>query len=232
MMNRYMHETGTTEETFATFAEIQRVVRRCSTRRAAEGPAHRGATISPLPYITKPLRLLDCDYPCDSGSAVIFTTEERARDLRQPAVFVEASALSAIHDMNFEIMPDMVRTAPRTAASCCGLGPISSRRMSTPPTCTTGSASSRSNGSKASGCARPGRPARSSRRAIPASAATADQHRRRRHQRRPPPRCQLLHRSRPPAPRPVRRPPSPDAEVSVWANAVGPFAGAMLLTKG
>ena len=34
------------------------------------------------PYITKPLRILDCDYPCDSGSAVIFTTEERARDLR------------------------------------------------------------------------------------------------------------------------------------------------------
>ena len=44
-------------------------------------------------YITKPLRILDCDYPCDSGSAVIFTTEERARDLRQPAVFVDAMAL-------------------------------------------------------------------------------------------------------------------------------------------
>ena len=23
-------------------------------------------------YVSKPLRLLDCDYPCDSGSAVIF----------------------------------------------------------------------------------------------------------------------------------------------------------------
>ena len=58
------------------------------------------------------MRILDCDYPCDSGSAVIFTTEERARDLKQPMVLVEASALSAIHDMNFEILPDMVRTAP------------------------------------------------------------------------------------------------------------------------
>jgi acetyl-CoA acetyltransferase len=68
------------------------------------------------PYISKPLRLLDCDYPCDSGSAVIFTTEERARDLRQQPVFVEASALSAIHDMNFELLPDMVRTSPAHCA--------------------------------------------------------------------------------------------------------------------
>ena len=30
-------------------------------------------------YIAKPVRLLDCDYPVDSASAVIFTTAERAR---------------------------------------------------------------------------------------------------------------------------------------------------------
>jgi len=41
--------------------------------------------------ISKPLRLLDCDYPVDSGSAVIFTTEERARDWRKPPVLVEAA---------------------------------------------------------------------------------------------------------------------------------------------
>ncbi len=43
---------------------------------------------------------------------MIFTTEERARDLSQPVVLVDAAALSAIHDMNFEILPDMVRTSP------------------------------------------------------------------------------------------------------------------------
>ena len=41
--------------------------------------------------ISKPLRLLDCDYPVDSGSAVIFTTEERARDCGKPPVLVEAA---------------------------------------------------------------------------------------------------------------------------------------------
>ena len=41
--------------------------------------------------VSKPLRLLDCDYPVDSGSAVIFTTASRARDWRKPPVFVEAA---------------------------------------------------------------------------------------------------------------------------------------------
>lgn len=111
LMNRYMHETGATEETFARFAEIQRSYAVKNPDSLQQDPLTAEQYLS-LPYVTKPLRILDCDYPCDSGSAVIFTTEERARDLQQPVVLVEASALSAIHDMNFEILPDMVRTAP------------------------------------------------------------------------------------------------------------------------
>jgi acetyl-CoA acetyltransferase len=45
-------------------------------------------------WISKPLRLYDCDYPVDSGSAVIFKTAERSRQLRHKPVFVEASAYS------------------------------------------------------------------------------------------------------------------------------------------
>ncbi len=111
LMNRYMYETGTTEETFARFAEIQREYAVKNPDALQRTPLSADDFLA-APYITKPLRILDCDYPCDSGSAVIFTTEERARDLRQPVVLVDASALSAIHDMNFEILPDMVRTAP------------------------------------------------------------------------------------------------------------------------
>jgi acetyl-CoA acetyltransferase len=47
---------------------------------------------------------------------VIFTTEERARDLKQKPAFVEASALSAISDLSFENLPDMVRTSPHHCA--------------------------------------------------------------------------------------------------------------------
>jgi acetyl-CoA acetyltransferase len=111
LMQRYMHETGATEEHFAVFAEVQRQWAQMNPDALQTGPLSAEDYLA-LPYVTKPLRLLDCDYPCDSGSAVIFTTEERARDLDQPVVLVDASALSAIHDMNFELLPDMVRTSP------------------------------------------------------------------------------------------------------------------------
>ena len=114
-MNRYMHETGATEEHFAEFAVIQREYAVMNPEALQREPLSAEDYLA-LPYITKPLRILDCDYPCDSGSAVIFTTEERARDLRQPVVLVDASALSAIHDMNFEMLPDMVRTSPAHCA--------------------------------------------------------------------------------------------------------------------
>ena len=115
LMNRYMHETGADEHAFARFAEIQREYAMINPEALQKEPLTAEEYLS-LPYISKPLRILDCDYPCDSGSAVIFTTEERARDLKQPVVLVEASALSAIRDMNFEILPDMVHTSPAHCA--------------------------------------------------------------------------------------------------------------------
>jgi acetyl-CoA acetyltransferase len=67
-------------------------------------------------YVSEPVRILDCDYPVDAGSAVIFTTEERARDLEQKPVFVESAALSSISELNFELLSDMARTAPHHCA--------------------------------------------------------------------------------------------------------------------
>lgn len=39
-----------------------------------------------------PLRLLDCDYPVSGSCAIVVTTENRARDLRQPVVVVDSRA--------------------------------------------------------------------------------------------------------------------------------------------
>ena len=153
-MNRYMHETGATEEHFATFAEVQREYARMNPDALQTRPAARAEDYLAMPYITKPLRILDCDYPCDSGSAVIFTTEERARDLKQPMVLVEASALSAIHDMNFELLARHgahITGALRRAAVVAHRP--HARPTSTPPICTTASASSRCSGWRGSGCA-------------------------------------------------------------------------------
>jgi len=41
-------------------------------------------------YVAEPLRLLDCDMPVDVCGAVIVTTPERAKDLKQKPVFVSA----------------------------------------------------------------------------------------------------------------------------------------------
>ena len=66
-------------------------------------------------YISKPVRLLDCDYPCDSGSAIIFTTEERARDWRKPPVFIESHALTSVQD-SFDLLHDQAQSGVWHAA--------------------------------------------------------------------------------------------------------------------
>jgi len=114
-MQRYMHETGNTEEAFAKFAEVQRAYASRNPEALLRDPL-TAADFLAQPYVSKPLRVLDCDYPCDSGSAVIFTTEERARDLRQPMVLIETAAVSSLHNMMFEVMPDMTHTSPAHCA--------------------------------------------------------------------------------------------------------------------
>ena len=42
--------------------------------------------------VAEPLRLLDCDYPINGAAATVITTAERAADLRQPPVLVDAMA--------------------------------------------------------------------------------------------------------------------------------------------
>ena len=68
-------------------------------------------------YVAKPLRLLDCDYPVDSCGAVIFTTEERARDFKQKPVFVESWSFGTSGESDFELAEDMTRTSSFAAAA-------------------------------------------------------------------------------------------------------------------
>jgi acetyl-CoA acetyltransferase len=115
MTRRYMAESGATEENFADHVVTQRYHASLNEDALFRDLLTREDYFASR-YVAKPLRLLDCDYPCDSGSAIIYTTEERARDLRQKPVFVESYALSAISDLNFEILEDMAVTAPQHCA--------------------------------------------------------------------------------------------------------------------
>jgi acetyl-CoA acetyltransferase len=115
LTQRYMAEYGATEEQFGAHVVAQRE----HASRNEDAFFRDPLTVEDYlesRYVSKPVRILDCDYPCDSGSAVIFTTEERARDFKAKPVFVEASALSAVRDLNFEIEEDMVRTSPAHCA--------------------------------------------------------------------------------------------------------------------
>ena len=62
------------------------------------------------PMIADPLHLLDCCVVADGGAAFIMTTEERARDLKQPMVHVLGAAAATMH-WHIHSMPDFTTTA-------------------------------------------------------------------------------------------------------------------------
>src|ERR1700691_1939712 len=89
---RYLYATGATTEDFGRVAVADR-------KHAATNPAawfygkpitledHQAAR-----WIVDPLRLLDCCQETDGGQALVVTSVERARDLRQAPVVIEAAA--------------------------------------------------------------------------------------------------------------------------------------------
>jgi acetyl-CoA acetyltransferase len=92
MAKRYMHTYGATSEDFGVVTVADR-------RHAAANPAawfyQRPITLADHQasrWIAEPLRLLDCCQESDGAVAVVVTSLERARDLRQPPAVVEAAA--------------------------------------------------------------------------------------------------------------------------------------------
>jgi acetyl-CoA acetyltransferase len=112
---RHMAEYGTTEEQFGISASTQRYHASLNEDALLRDPLTVEQYLESR-YISKPVRLLDCDYPCDSSSAVIITTAERARDWRKKPVRVEAYALSAIRDFDMSLIDDLTWNAPVNAA--------------------------------------------------------------------------------------------------------------------
>ncbi len=91
---RHMIDYGTTERQFAEVA--------VSTRRHAErnpnAVMRQPMTIEDhlaSRMIAEPLRLFDCNIETDGAVAMIVTSTERARDLRQPPALIHAGAMNA-----------------------------------------------------------------------------------------------------------------------------------------
>ena len=95
VMRRYMHETGATSDDFANISIAAR-------RHAANNPNafFFGKPITRNDYmasrmIADPFRLLDCCQESDGAVAVVVTSTERARSLRQKPVLIRAAAQAA-----------------------------------------------------------------------------------------------------------------------------------------
>jgi acetyl-CoA acetyltransferase len=108
---RHMDLYGTTEEHFAQHAVNQRQWASHNPDALLRDPLTTEDYLASR-YISKPVRLLDCDYPVDSASAVIYTTEERARDFRAKPIFVESSAFSSVKYITFEHLDDVLENSP------------------------------------------------------------------------------------------------------------------------
>jgi acetyl-CoA acetyltransferase len=112
----HMHRYGTTEEQLAQIALNAR-------RNAAHNP--KAIYRNPMTLedylgsrmITTPLRLFDCDVPCDGATAFVVSRRELAGDLRQPPVAVEAMG-SAMHDRpSWDQVADLTRLVGADAAA-------------------------------------------------------------------------------------------------------------------
>jgi 17-hydroxy-3-oxo-4-pregnene-20-carboxyl-CoA lyase len=128
---RYLHEYGATSEDFGRVSVADR-------KHAATNPAawFYGKPISleqhqASRWIVEPLRLLDCCQESDGAVALVVTRRDRARDLRQPPVVIEAAAQGAGYEQQMMTsfyredvtrLPEMGLVARQLYASA-GLGP-------------------------------------------------------------------------------------------------------------
>lgn len=126
---RYMHVTGCTQDALFEVAQSAR-------EYAVNNPAafFHQRPLSRQEYdagklICDPLRLYDCCQETDGGCAVVVTTPERAKDLRQPAVAIRGVANCLAKDqeeMTSFYRPEIARipemdVAAAAAYAQCGL---------------------------------------------------------------------------------------------------------------
>ena len=106
---RHMHEFGTRSEQLAEIAVGVREFAGLNPNAMYREPITVEDVLASR-MVADPLHKLDCCVVSDGGGALVLTTEERARDLRQPPVWVLGAAAGQSH-WNISQMPDYVRSA-------------------------------------------------------------------------------------------------------------------------
>jgi acetyl-CoA acetyltransferase len=122
----HMNAYGTTEEQFGRIAVRQRASAVKNPRALKRDPITLDDYLASR-WIAEPFRLLDCCLETDGACAVVITSRERARDLRQPPVLISGAVWGG-GDSFFSgtgtdfTVTEAARMAPRLYAMA-GVGP-------------------------------------------------------------------------------------------------------------
>jgi len=128
---RYMHETGASSEDFGRVTVADRKHAATNPRAWFYGRPVTLAEHQESRMIADPLRLLDCCQESDGAVALLVTSAERARDLRQPPARIRAAAqgsgpdqfiMTSYYRPEMAALPEMGVVA-RQLWSRSGLGP-------------------------------------------------------------------------------------------------------------
>jgi acetyl-CoA acetyltransferase len=122
---RHMHEYGTTMEQLGEIAAGVREFAGLNPNAMYRDPITADDVVSSR-MIADPLHKLDCCVISDGGGALIMTTAERAKDLKQPPAYVLGAAGAQTH-WNISQMPDYTVTAGAKA------GPIAFEQAGVTP---------------------------------------------------------------------------------------------------
>jgi acetyl-CoA acetyltransferase len=111
---RHFHEYGTTREQLGQIALTARRNAAGNPKAVYREPMSLDDYLAARP-ISTPLGLYDCDVPVDGSTALVVSRRELARDLRRPAVVVEAVG-SALHGRpSWDQFDDLTSMAARDA---------------------------------------------------------------------------------------------------------------------
>ncbi len=110
---RHMAQYGTTSEQLAEVAVAARKWAMKNPKAWKREPLTVQDVLN-SPLISSPLRKLDCCLVTDGGGAVVLTSAERARTLKQKPVYLNGAGESHFH-RGISMMPDLTETAAKVS---------------------------------------------------------------------------------------------------------------------
>jgi acetyl-CoA acetyltransferase len=117
---RHMHRFGTTHDHLGAIAVAERAWAQHNPRAQFRGKPLTLAEYHASRWVAEPFHLLDCCLVSNGGLAVIVTSAERARDLRQPPVYVRGMGQGHPGGDPLETLASGAPLAAKTAFAMAG----------------------------------------------------------------------------------------------------------------